>query len=511
MPALVGSIVVIGAILLVVGAVIGYFARQTIAKQQVGTIEAKLQRSAEDAKREAQELLLKAKDKAVTILEDAKKEERVLKQKLLEAQDRLARREEIVDKKLSENEENRKNLEARIERVREIKKEIESLRDEAQTDLERIAKLSKEEAKQELFTQAERDYKDEILELVKKLEKEKSFELEKKAKEILTQIIQRFGRSHVVDVSTSSVVLPDDELKGRIIGREGRNVKTLEKLTGVEVLIDETPGVVTLSSFDPVRREIAKVALEKLLRDGRIQPARIEDVVEEAKKEIRFRVQEAGEGAVFEVGVLDLPPQIVHLLGRLNFRTSFGQNVLLHSIESAHLAGMLASELGAKVEVAKKGALLHDIGKAVDHEVEGTHVELGRKILEKYGVGEEVIRAMEPHHEEYPFSTPESYIVAAAESISAARPGARKDTLENFIKRIEALEHIATDFPGIEKAYAIQAGREIRVFVMPEEIDDLAALKLAKEIAKRIQEELKYPGEIKVNVIRETRAVEYAR
>jgi len=511
LPALIGSIIVIGAILLAVGAVIGYFARQTIAKQQAGTLEAKLEDRSKDAKREAQEILLKAKNKAVSILEEAKKEEGGLKEKLLNTQERLVRREEVVDQKLAEHEENKKLFEARIEKVREIKKEMESLRGEAEEELARVAKLTRNEAKTELFAKVEESYREEILELTKKLEKENALELDKKAKELLTQVIQRLGRSHIADVSTSTVSLPSDDLKGRIIGKEGRNVKTLEKLTGVEVLIDETPGMITLSSFDPVRRQIAKIALERLIKDGRIQPARIEDTVELAKKEIRSKIQEAGDEAVYEVGIVDLPPQIVHLLGRLNYRTSYGQNVLLHSIEAAHVAGMLASELGANVEVAKKGALVHDIGKAIDHEVEGTHVELGRKILEKYGVAREVIAAMESHHEDYPFSTPEAFIVSAAESMSAARPGARKDTLENFLKRVEGLEKIATDFPGVEKAYAIQAGREVRIFVTPEDIDDLEALKLARKVAERIQEELTYPGEIKVNVIRETRAVEYAK
>lgn len=511
LPALIGSIVVAGAILVVVGAVIGYFARQTIAKQQAGTLEQKLENLLKNAKQEAKEIVLKAKDRAAQTLEEAKKEEHGLKQELIETQERFVRREEAFDKKLVEYEEDRKKFEARIEKVREIKGEVEALRGKAEEELARVASLSKDEARAELFAKLEEGHHEEITDLLTKLEREKSFELEKRAKELLTQVVQRLGRSHVADVSTSTVDLPSDDLKGRIIGKEGRNVKTFEKLTGVEVLIDETPGVITLSSFDPMRREIAKIALEKLIKDGRIQPTRIEDTVEEAKKEVRQKIQEAGEEAAYEAGILNLPSQIVHLLGRLKFRTSYGQNVLLHSIEAAHLAGMLASELGANVEVAKKGALLHDIGKAIDHEVEGTHVELGRKILAKYGVGGDVIAAMESHHEEYPFSTSEALIVSAAESMSAARPGARKDTLENFLRRIEGLEHIATDFEGVEKAYAIQAGREIRVFVIPGEVDDLSALKLAKNIAKRIQEELTYPGEIRVNVIRETRAVEYAR
>jgi len=300
-------------------------------------------------------------------------------------------------------------------------------------------------------------------------------------------------------------------LKGKIIGKEGRNIRTLERVTGVEIIVDETPGAITISSFDPMRREIAKLALEKLIKDGRIQPAKIEEQCEAAKAEINDRLKRAGEEAAYELGILDLPREIILLLGRLMFRTSYGQNVLNHSVEVAHIAGMLAAELKANVDIAKRGALLHDIGKAVDHEVQGTHVEIGRKILKKYGVNELVIRAMEAHHEDYPYAIPEAYIVAAADAISAARPGARRDSLENYVKRLEDLEAIATGFPGVKNVYAISAGREIRVFVEPEKIDDFAALRLAKDIAGKIESELRYPGEIKVNVIREIRAVEYAK
>ncbi len=347
--------------------------------------------------------------------------------------------------------------------------------------------------------------------MLRKLEHDRRETLENKAKEIITTAVQRFGRSHVADISTTSVVLPSDEIKGKIIGKEGRNIKTLERLTGVEIIVDDTPEAITISGFEPVRREVARVALEKLIQDGRIQPARIEEKVSEAENEVKKIIKEKGEAAVYELGIFDLPPQIVQLLGRLHFRTSYGQSVLNHSIEAAYLAAMLASELGANVEIAKRGALVHDIGKAIDHEVEGTHLELGRKILQKYGVDEKIILAMESHHGDYPFASSEAYIVTAAESMSAARPGARRDSLENYIKRLTELEKIATSFEGVEKAYAIQAGREVRIFVTPEKIDDLAALNLAREIAKRIEQELKYPGEIKVNVIRETRAVEYAR
>ena len=377
--------------------------------------------------------------------------------------------------------------------------------------LEQIAKLTEEEAKAKLLAQVEENHKTELVSAIVKMEKNKIEELEKRAQEIMTVAIQRYARSHISEITTSTVNLPSDELKGRIIGKEGRNIRTLERLTGVEIIVDETPESITLSSFDPLRREIAKTALLKLMSDGRIQPARIEEKVEEAKKEVNKKVLEAGEAAVYEVGVLGLPREIIMLLGRLAFRTSYGQNVLLHSIEMAHLANMIAKELGANAEVAKKAALLHDIGKAVDHEIDGTHLELGRKILAKYGIDNAVIKAMESHHEDYPFATPEAYIVTAADAISGARPGARRDTVENYIKRLTELENIVNAFSGVEKSYAISAGREIRIFVQPDKVDDLQALKLAKEMAQKIESELKYPGEIKVNVIRETRAVEYAK
>jgi len=323
--------------------------------------------------------------------------------------------------------------------------------------------------------------------------------------------LQRYARSHISEVTTTVFPLNNEEIKGKIIGREGRNIRALERATGVEFVIDETPDSVVISSFDPYRREIARIALQKLVKDGRIQPAKIEEKVEEAKAELVKRVQEIGEAAAMEVGVYDLPKEIIQLLGRLHFRTSYGQNVLTHSIEMAYIASMISAELGLNTEVAKKAALLHDLGKAIDHEVEGTHVEIGMKILKKYGIDERVIDAMRSHHEDYPYANSEAYVITAADVISAARPGARRDTVENYIKRLAELERIAMDFPGVKQAYAISAGRELRIFVVPEKVDDFRALELAREVANRIQTELKYPGEIKVNVIREVRAVEYAR
>ncbi|MBI2175120.1 MAG: ribonuclease Y [Parcubacteria group bacterium] len=336
-------------------------------------------------------------------------------------------------------------------------------------------------------------------------------ELERKARNILSTIIQRVASSTASEVTTSTVSIPSDDIKGKIIGKEGRNIRALERAAGVEVIIDDTPGAVLISSFDPVRRQIARIALENLILDGRIQPARIEETVEKAKLDVEKMMKEAGETAMYEVGVFDIDPRLLMLLGRLRFRTSYGQNVLQHSIEMAHLAGMLASELGADVQIAKKGALLHDIGKAVDHEVQGTHVEIGRRILQKFNVDTRIIQAMQSHHEEYPYETLESVIVQTVDAVSASRPGARRDSIENYLKRLEDLERIANTFDTVEKSYAIQAGREIRVFVTPEKITDVEAKTLARNIADQIERELKYPGEIKVHVIRETRVVEYAR
>jgi ribonuclease Y len=334
--------------------------------------------------------------------------------------------------------------------------------------------------------------------------------LEKKAQEIITSSLQRYSSSVVSEVTTTYVNLPSEELKGKIIGKEGRNIKALERLTGVEVVVDESPDSVMISSFDPIRRQVAKIALEDLIKDGRIQPAKIEEAVAQARDKVNEKTKEAGEAAVFDVGLTGLDPRLVQLVGRLRYRTSFGQNVLLHSIEAAHIAGMIAAELKANVRTAKTGALLHDIGKAIDHEVQGSHVEIGRRILQKFGVDENVIKAMQAHHGDHPYETPESIIVQVAESISAARPGARKDTVEVYLKRLEDIERITTGFEGVEKSYAIQAGREVRVFVIPDKIDDLSMYKLAKDIAGKIEEDLQYPGEIKITVIRENRVVEYA-
>ena len=504
-------LLIVGLIALTFGAILGYYARQSIAKKRAGTIEQILQKRLQKAKETADSILSGAKEKSYKILEAAKEETSQRHSELLKTERLLLKREHTLDQKMSDFELRQKDFQEKVERLRQIKEEIEGLKNQASENLERVSGLKKEEAKKELLQGAEKEYQKEILEKIKKLEAEGNEKFEKKAKEILATVIQKYAISQAQEITTNTFTLPSEEIKGRIIGKEGRNIRTLEKLTGVEIVVDETPETVVISGFDPTRRQIAKLALEKLVHNGRIQPARIEEKVEEAKRDIAKQIKEAGEAVVYEIGLVGVEPRLVQLLGRLKFRTSYGQSVLLHSIEVAHLAEALAREIGANALVCKKAGLFHDIGKAVDHQIEGSHTDIGIKILEKFGESAEVIQAMKAHHEEYPYETLESVIVQVADQVSGARPGARKDTLENYLRRLSDLENIATALPGVEKAWALQAGREIRVFVRPEEIDDLAARKLAKEIASRIQEELKYPGEIKVNVIRETRVIEYAK
>lgn len=493
------------------GFAIGYYVRQSVAKKQLSTAEGKATSILEDAKKESQELVLNAKDKAVSILEESKKKEKEREDQLAKKEYRLEERETMIDNKMKELDRGKEILGEKADEIRKIKGEIEEAKKEELKRLEKIAGLDKDQAKKVLLQITEEENKEAVLDKIKKLEKEGVESLKKKALGIMTQIIQKYAGSHTAEITTTTVSIPSDEVKGRIIGREGRNIKALERLTGVEVIVDDTPEAVVISGFDPVRRETARIALEKLIEDGRIHPTRIDEAVEFAKKEVENKIKEAGEAAVYDVGLAGINPKLIYLLGRLRYRTSYGQNVLIHSIEVAHLSGLLASELGADVSAAKKAGLFHDVGKAVDHEIQGTHVEIGVKILEKFNVDKEVVNAMKSHHEEYPFESAESFIVAAADAISAGRPGARKDTLEQYLKRLEELEEIANSFDSVDKSYAIQAGREIRVFVNPEKIDDLGAVKLARNIANKIEEELKYPGEIKVNVLREMRSVEYAR
>ena len=493
------------------GLLIGYLLRQLVASRSVGSAESKAEGLLTEAKSQSQDILLEAKNKALLTLEEAKKEEKERRDQVQKIENLVTNKEVELEQKSKELHSEKETLKTKAGELVVLKTDLENARQKQLKELERVAGLDRQEAKAELMAKTEEEYKDDFYKRLKKLEQVQREELEKKAKEILTLAIQRYSGSHIADVTTTVVSLPSDEVKGKIIGKEGRNIKTIERLTGVDVIIDDTPEALVISGFDPVRRQVAKLAIEKLIQDGRIHPAKIEEMVEKARTELNEKIKEAGEAAVFETGVGPMDPKLTYLLGRLAFRTSFGQNVLLHSIEMTHIAGMLAAELGVDVSIAKKGALFHDIGKAVDHEVQGTHVEIGRKILQKFGADERVVKAMEAHHEEYPYVTLESRIVQAADAISGARPGARKDTVEIYLKRLGDLERIAGSFDGVEKSYAIQAGRELRIFVTPTQIDDLGAIKLAKDIAKKVEDEMKYPGEIKVNVIRETRAIEYAR
>ena len=500
-----------GVVLLFVGGIGGYFLRQAIMQQRKNSIEAKLKKLVEDSRQEAKQILIDAKTKSVSILEEAKEEEREREAGLRKNEERLEKREVSFEKQMTDFESRRLELNERVEKVKIIKEDLEAAKTKTLLEIERIAGLSTSQAQEELYKKVEKEHGDDMAQKIRKLEQSGIEDLERRAKNILTTVIQRLAQASISEVTTTTVAIPSDELKGKIIGREGRNIRALERAAGVEIIVDDTPGAIVISGFDPVRRHIAKNALEVLIADGRIQPARIEEAVEKAKESIEKQIKDAGEAAAFEIGAFDLDPRLLNLLGRLKFRTSYGQNVLQHSIEMAHLAGMLATELGADIVIAKKGALLHDIGKAVDHEDQGTHVEIGRRILEKFNVDRRIIQAMQSHHEEYPYETVESIIVQTVDAISAGRPGARRDSVENYLKRLQDLETIANSFEGVEKSYAISAGREVRVFVTPDKIGDLEARNLARSIAMRIENELKYPGEIKVHVIREMRAVEFAR
>ncbi|MBP6885906.1 MAG: ribonuclease Y [Candidatus Pacebacteria bacterium] len=494
-----------------VGFLIGFFLRKFLAGRKAAQAEERAQTILNDAKSKAQDVLLDSNNRALKILEDAKSEEADRRKQLDRIENLLTKKETDLDERTKDVARERDTLKQKNDEVTVVKAELDTVRTQQLAELERVSGLGREQARDQMLAKVQEEYREDLYRQLKKLDSDNREELEKKAREIMTLAIQRYAGSHIADATTTVVSLPSDELKGKIIGKEGRNIKTLERLTGVDVIIDDTPGTMVISGFDPVRRQIAKIALEKLIADGRIHPTKIEESVEKARVEINEKIRQAGEAALIECGVGMVDPKLVYLLGRLAFRTSFGQNVLIHSVEMAHVSGMLAAELGADVMVSKKGALFHDIGKAVDHEVQGTHVEIGRKILAKFGMDDKVVKAMEAHHEEYPYSSLESRIVQAADAISGARPGARRDTVEIYLKRLEDLERICNSFDGVEKSYAIQAGREVRVFVTPNKIDDLAALQLARDIAQRIEAEMKYPGEIKVNVIRETRSVEYAR
>ncbi len=498
---------VLGVVSLAIGGALGYYIRLVLAKKKEVKVDAKVKQKLEKAGKKAKKEIENAKREAEKIKSRAKKEQR----KVLKAQKELSEKNKELEREEKTLQRKKNEVNQKTQKVRDLKEKLEGQEERVKQKLEEVSNLSEEAATEELLEKVEKNHKQEIMQRMKKLEKEGEKRYERRANEILASTIQKYALSQVQDITTSTVSIPSDDIKGRIIGKEGRNIRRLEKLTGVEVVVDETPETVIVSGFDPVRRQIAKNALQELIKDGRIQPARIEKEVKKAEEKISAKIKKAGKQAAYKVGIVDLPDKIIQLLGRLKFRTSYGQNVLLHSIEVAHLAAGLAAEVGGDKEVAKKAGLLHDIGKAVDHEIEGGHVDIGMKILNKFEMGQEVINAMKSHHEDYEAESLEAVLVQVADQISGARPGARKDTLDKYLKRLEELENIATSFRGIKKAYAIQAGREIRAFVEPEKIDNLAQSKIAKEIAKKIEKELNYPGEIKVTVIRENRITDYAR
>ena len=503
--------IVIAVLTLVIGGCIGYYMRQRLAKKRAGSLEARLQKRVIDVKQETGDMVKNAEKKSAEILDKTQKEVDERRKESLKAQQVLLTRETLLTERMTSFEAKEKELQEKGEKLKVIKESLDELRKEAEGKLEKVASLSREDAKKELLALVEIESEKEILDRMRKLEQGGKEKFDARAKEIVTMAIQKCAVPQTQELSTTTVILANEDLKGRIIGKEGRNIRTFEKLTGVELIVDETPESVVISCFNPVRRQIAKVALDKLIADGRIQPAKIEEKVEEAKQEIAQKIKEAGEKAVYDVGVLGMNDKLVQILGRLYYRTSYGQNVLLHSMEVALIAETLAYELKANTLVAKKAGLLHDIGKALDQQIQGSHIEIGIKVLEKYGESEEVIKAMRAHHGDYPVESLEAAIVNVADAISGSRPGARKDTLENYLQRLKELEDIANKFEGVEKTYAIQAGREIRVFVKSDMVDDLQAHKIAKGIAEKIEEELKYPGEIKVTVMRETRVIEYAR
>jgi ribonuclease Y len=493
------------------GAVIGYVFRLLSVGARRNSIEVEVKRMLIDAREGAEKITAEAEATAREKISIAETTAAEKEEKITRAEDRVFKREEALDKKQAELDTEIGAVKNKIEEVKTIKDRADALLAERTTELAKVSGLSREQAKEQLFEELERESEFDLMNRVQKLERDGMEKLERRAKEILTTAIHRLGNSVASDTMATAVTIPNDEIKGKIIGKEGRNIKAFERATGCEVIIDDTPGSIVLSSYDPLRRAIARIALENLILDGRIQPAKIEETVEKAKNEVQKVIKEKGEQAAFEAGVLNLDPRLIMILGRLHFRTSYGQSVLQHSIEMAHIAGMIAEELGANASVARAGALMHDIGKALDHEVQGTHVEIGRRLLQKFGVNEEVIKAMQAHHEEYPYETVESVIVQVADAISGGRPGARRDSVENYLKRLADIEEIANSFGGVEKSYAIAAGREVRVFVKPDEMSDFQARELARNIATRIESDLKYPGEIKVLVVRETRSIEFAR
>ncbi len=495
----------------VVGLGAGFGVSNFISRRKTSDIESKLEKERKQAEKEIEKITSQAKEEAARLSEEARRDEQSRRKELKDLENRLVVREESLDKKLDELDKRNQNLRASEDEVEKLKDEIRDIRVKQQDKLEKIAKLTKAEAAEKLMQMTERDIRNDLVNLIAKLQNEAKENAEEAAALIITTAMERMSGEVTAERTITSVKLEDEEMKGRIIGKEGRNIQALQRATGVDIMVDDTPGYIVLSSFDPVRREVARIALEMLMKDGRIHPGRIEEVVEKAQMNVEKDVVRAGEDAAREVGVIGIPKEVLHLLGELKYRTSYGQNVLRHSVEMTHIAGMIAEELGADVKTVKYAALVHDLGKALTHKMEGKHHHISGEMLRKYGAPEEVALAAEQHHDDMEATSVEALIIRVVDAISASRPGARNISAENFAERMKELENIANSFSGIDKTYAISAGREVRVFVRPQQIDDLSAIRLARDIATKIESSMQYPGTIKVNVIRETRAIEFAK
>ncbi len=507
--------VILPLVTIVIGAFFGYIYRRNVAEAKVGRAEESVKKLVADAQRKAEavkkETILEAKEEVHTLRTEFDRESKERRSEIQRIERRLAQREEMLDKKMASVESKDEQINKKLKEVSKRKEDIDQVFADQVTQLEKISGMTIDEAKSLLLEKVEQETRRDMAVYVRDIEYKAKEEADKKSREIIANAIQKYAADHVAENTVSVVSLPNDEMKGRIIGREGRNIRALETATGIDLIIDDTPEAVILSGFDPIRREIARIALEKLIIDGRIHPARIEEMVKKARKEVDKEIRDAGEQAAFDTGIHNLHPEIVKLLGRLKYRTSYGQNVLKHSLEVAHLSAVMAAELGANIKLAKRGGLLHDIGKAVDHEVEGPHIQIGADLAKKYREANDVIHCIQAHHGDIEAQTVEAVLVQSADAISAARPGARRETLENYIKRLEALEEIANSFSGVDKCYAIQAGREVRILVKPEDVDDAGMHLMAKDIVKKIEKDLDYPGQIKVNVIRETRSIDFAK
>ncbi|MEI6659870.1 MAG: ribonuclease Y [bacterium] len=503
--------IVVSVIGLLVGVGVGYYLRLIISLGKKGSMELEIKQTMLAAKEEAHHVVEDAKKKAEERMAEVHVETKKKEEEWRNTENRLIKKESMLDTRQGEIDKEVENIKHKVEEVKKIKERVDGMEAEKEKELEKVARLTVEDAKDTLYKNIESKYGEDLLVRMQKMEVSNNEALDRRAKDILATSINRLAASTASEMMTTSVSIPNDDIKGKIIGKEGRNIRAFERASGVELIIDETPGAIIISSFDPIRRQVARLALENLILDGRIQPAKIEEVITKAEGDINKIIKEKGDQAVYECGIFNLDPRIIAIVGRLYFRTSYGQNVLQHSIEMAHIAGMLASELGADIQIAKAGALVHDIGKALDHEVQGTHIDIGIRILQKFGADPRIITSMKSHHDDCPHESIEAVIVQTADHISGGRPGARRDSVENYIKRLQDLEALTKTFAGVEKSYALAAGREIRVFVTPDRVGDLDAKNMARDIARKIEQELKYPGEIKVTLIRENRIIEYAR